>query len=382
MLFQLKNLALFAGAVLLCAVSAKAQVTAVEGVVKGADGQPIKGAVVKFDRTDIKGTYKVTTDKKGHFGHYGLPIGKYNISVEVDGTVKDGLNGVQTHPGDPMVQNFDLKKSADENKQLQQAVQTGTLTKDQERSLTPEQKAAIEKANKENEAKLSKNKALGDAYNAGKTALDAKNYDDAITNFNKAAEIDATQAVIFSQMALAYEGSAAAKPADAAALRDKEFDAWKKAIALKPDEAGYYNNYALALGRNKNIPEAQANIEKAAQLDPTEAGKFYYNLGALLMNSGQGEVACGTFKKAIDTDANYADAQYQYGVCLVGKAQLDKDGKVIPPPGTVEAFKKYLELKPTGPNADAAKAMLASMEGAVSTEYVNPDASKKPTKKK
>ena len=382
MLFRLKNLALLAGAVLLCAVSAKAQVTAVEGIVKGADGQPIKGAVVKFERVDIKGHYDVKTDKKGHYGHYGLPIGKYNVSVEVDGVMKDGMNGLQTHPGDPMVQNFDLKKSADENKQLAQALQTGTLTKDQERSLSADQKAAFEKANKENEAKLQKNKALGDAYNAGKTALDAKNYDDAITNFNKAAEIDATQAVIFSQMAVAYEGAATAKPADAAALRDKEFDAWKKAIALKPDESGYYNNYALALGRQKNIPDAQANIEKAAQLDPANAGKYYYNLGALLMNSGQGDVACGTFKKAIDADANYADAQYQYGVCLVGKAQLGKDGKVIPPAGCVEAFQKYLQLKPDGSNADAAKAMLASMEGAVSTEYVNPDAVKKPTKKK
>ncbi len=380
MLFRLKNLAMFAGALLLCAGAATAQVTGVEGVVKGEDGQPVKGAVITFDRQDIKGHYDVKTDKKGHYGHYGLPIGTYNITISMDGAVKDKLNNVKTHPGDPMVQNFDLKKSADASKQLSAAAASGTLTKDQERSMSAEQKAAIEKTQKENEAKLAKNKALNDTYNAGKTALEAKNYDDAITNFNKAAEIDATQPVIFSQMAVAYEGAAQAKPAEAAALRDKEFDAWKKAIALKPDEAAYYNNYALALGRAKNIPDAQTNIEKAAQLDAPNAGKYYYNLGALLMNSGQGESACSTFKKAIDSDANYADAQYQYGVCLVGKAKTDKAGKVIPEPGTVEAFKKYLELKPDGSNAEAAKAMLASMEGAVSTEYVNPDAKK--TKKK
>jgi len=381
MLFRLKNLALSATAFLILAGAAMAQVTAVEGVVTGEDGQPLKGAVIKFDRTDIKGHYEVKTDKKGHYGHYGLPIGTYNISCELEGVAKDKLNNVKTHPGDPIIQNFDLKKTMTENKQLQQAAATGTLTKEQERGMSAEQKAAFDKANKESEARMSKNKALNDAFGAGKTALDAKNYDEAITNFNKAAELDATQAVIFSQLAVAYEGAATAKPADAQAMREKEFDAWKKAIALKPDEPAYYNNYALALGRSKNIPDAQTNIEKAAQLDAANAGKYYYNLGALLMNSGQGESACGTFKKAIDIDPNYADAQYQYGICLVGKAKTDKDGKVIPPDGTIEAFQKYLALKPTGSNADSAKAMLASMQGAVSTEYVDPNA-KKSTKKK
>ncbi len=93
MLFPLKNLALFAGAFLLLAGAAKAQVTAVEGVVTGAEG-PIKGAVVKFDRTDMKGHYEVKTDKKGHYGHYGLPIGTYSITVEVDGAKRDQLNKV------------------------------------------------------------------------------------------------------------------------------------------------------------------------------------------------------------------------------------------------------------------------------------------------
>lgn len=382
MLFPTKNLALSAAALILFAGAAVAQVTSVEGMVRGEDGQPVKSAVIRFDRTDIKGHYEVKTDKKGHYGHYGLPIGTYDVSLVIDGAVKDKLNGVKTHPGDPIQEDFDMKKTMAQNKALQQAAATGTLTKDQERSMSADQKAAFEKANKENEAKIAKNKALNDAYGAGKAAMDSKNYDEAITQFSKAAEIDATQPVIFSQMAAAYEAQAQAKPADAAGLREKEFDAWKKAIALKPDEAAYYNNYALALGRNKNIPDAQTNIDKAAQLDPTNAGKYFYNMGALLMNSGQGSSACDTFKKATTADPNYADAQYQYGLCLVGQAKTDKNGKVIPPDGTVEAFQKYLQLKPDGPNAEPAKAMLASMQGAVSTEYVNPDAKKTSTRKK
>ncbi len=377
MLNQLRNSALLLGALALFAGLASAQTSGVEGNVKGTDGQPVKGAVIKFDRTDIKGHYEVKTDKKGHYGHYGLPLGTYDITVEIDGKMADKLNKVRTQLGDPMQENFDLKASQQQTQELAHAAATGTLSKDQERGMSAEQKAAFDKQNKEREAALAKNKALGDSYNAGKAAMDAKNYEDAVTNFQKAIAIDPSQAVIYSQLASAYESQALAKPADAQPMRDKEFEAWKKAIELSPNDAAYYNNYALALGKAKQVPEMQANIEKAAQIDPTNAGKYYYNLGAVLTNSNQMDAACAAFKKAIDTDANYADAQYQYGICMVSKAQVSPDGKVTPPPGTIEAFQKYLQLKPDGPNAEAAKAMLASMSGAISTKYVNPNAKSK-----
>jgi hypothetical protein len=53
----------------------------------------------------------------------------------------------------------------------------------------------------------------------------------------------------------------------------------------------------------------------------------------------------------------------------MGKATTDKAGKFIAPPGTEEAFEKYLDLAPTGPNADAAKSMLDSMGSKVATKY-------------
>ena len=99
------------------------------------------------------------------------------------------------------------------------------------------------------------------------------------------------------------------------------------------------------------------------------------------MNNGQSEPAGAAFKKAIDADPNYADAQYQYGIYLIGKATLGSDGKYDPVPGTREAFQKYLELKPDGPFAESAKGMLASLSGSVDTSYQNPTAKKKTTKK-
>jgi len=152
---------------------------------------------------------------------------------------------------------------------------------------------------------------------------------------------------------------------------------------MKPDEAAYHNNYALALARGKKFDEAQAELTKAATIDPPNAGRYFYNLGAVLVNIGQLDPAGEAFKKAIEADPNYADAQFQYGVYLISKAQTTADGKVVPVPGTREAFEKYLQLKPDGQFADSAKGMIATMESTVQTEYANPSAPQpKQSKKK
>ncbi|HSB74897.1 MAG TPA: hypothetical protein VLC12_04560, partial [Terriglobales bacterium] len=75
------------------------------------------------------------------------------------------------------------------------------------------------------------------------------------------------------------------------------------------------------------------------------------------------------FDKAIAADPNKADAYYWKGVNLLGKATTDKEGKMTAPPGTAEAFNKYLELQPQGTYADAAKQMLASIGASVETSF-------------
>ena len=61
----------------LFALASFAQITGVEGVVKGADGKLVQGAIVKIHRTDIKGDYTTKpTDKKGHYIYNGLPMAR------------------------------------------------------------------------------------------------------------------------------------------------------------------------------------------------------------------------------------------------------------------------------------------------------------------
>ncbi len=380
---RLKIAALSAATLLIFACTAFAQVSSVEGDVKDENGQPLKGALVKIDRKDIKGHYQVKTDKKGHYFHTGLPLGVYKITLEVDGKDVDSVDNVRTSLGDSTVNNFNMKESKQRQQSLEQAAASGTLSKEQERGMSAEQKAALEKATKEREAALAHNKALNDAFNQGMAAIQAKQWDAAIAAFNKANEMDPKQVVIWARLADAYMQSGSAKTgADQQADYDKGLDAFAKAIELKPDDAAYHNNYALALVRAKKIPEAQAELTKAAQMDPQNAGRYYYNLGAVLVNSGQNDAAGQAFKKAIDLDPNYADAQYQYGMYLLGQAKVTPEGKVIPADGTKEALEKYLQLKPDGPFAESAKGALASITGSVATSYENPDASKDKKKKK
>jgi tetratricopeptide (TPR) repeat protein len=372
----LRKLLLSGPLTILFSVACIAQTTtAVQGDVKGDDGQPLKGAVVKIIRTDIKANYSVKTDKKGHYYYGGLQPGTYRVSVEVDAKERAAQDHVQLHlGGDPQPVDFDLKTAA--------APAAGgaapDLTKEQERGMKPEEKAAYEKKKSANEEQIKKNKALNDAFNAGIAAQDAKQWDAAVENFEKAATLDATQNVVFGRLGDSYSALAKTKSgADQQAVLEKAIGAYQKAIELKADAPEYHNNYALALAGLKKFPEAQAELQKAAALDPTNGGKYYYNLGAVLVNTGQLEPAGDAFKKAIELDPTYADAYFQYGITLMGKATTGADGKMIPVAGTAEAFNKYLELAPNGRDAETAKAMLAQIGAKVETNFAKPTTTKK-----
>jgi len=363
---------------LLFSAACWAQTTAFQGDVKGEDGKGLKDAMVHIDRKDIKGAYKVKTDKKGHYYYGGLPIGTYRISVEVDGKERDSIDNVRSKLGDPTDVPFDLKEAA-ARAEAAAGTAGAAAPKEVERGMSAADKAAYEKKLKEQAEKMSKNKELNDAFNAGVEAQNSKQWDAAIQNFEKAIALDPTQNVIFGRLADTYVSLAQTKTgADQDAALTKAVADYQKAIELKADAPEYHNNYALALAKQKKFTEAEAELTKAAQLDPTQAGKYYYNMGAVLVNTGQMDAAGDAFKKALGIDPNYADAHYQYGIYLIGKATTTADGKITPPPGTGEEFQKYLELKPDGPFADSAKAMLQTIGQTVETQFKKQTPKKKP----
>ena len=384
---RLRNLAVAATGMAFLAMSAFAQITTIEGIVKSPDGKPVQGAEIHITRTDIKGNYKTKTDKKGHYLYMGLPMGLYDVEVLIEGKTADKVSKIKTAPGDPIPVNFDLhaakEDAAAKQAAMQKAAETGQLTDDMKRGMTKEQIAQMEKTMKEQSDKMKKNKELNDAFNAGMTALQGKQYDQAIASFQKAGEIDPNQMAVWTNLADAYMKNSEGKTGPAFDENvGKGVETYAKAVGMKPDDAGLHNNYALALAKAKKFDECQAELKKAADLDPANGGKYYYNLGALLVNSGQTGPAADAFKKAIELTPTYADAYYQYGVSLIGQAKTDASGQVVPVPGTAEAFQKYLELQPNGQWADAAKGMLASLGTKIETNFTDPNAKKAPAKKK
>ncbi len=390
MLAQLRRLMLLSGFVLLVSSSVWAQVTTLEGDVKDENGKPVPNAVVKLERTDIKGHYQVKSNKKGHWFYTGLPLGTYNLACEVNGQVVDKVEGVKSKYGDTTTVDFNTGRGKQAQAEAQHAATTGELTKEQARGMTPEQKKQFEEAAKKQAEQMKKNKALNDAFNAGQDAKKmaeadtdpakkATDYQTAIDNFNKAGQLDPSQIAVWNSLGETYTALAATQKGDD---KNKSYDAavaaYNKSLALKPDDASIYNQLGIIYGAEKKIPEASAALAKAAQLDPTMAGKAYYNAGAIMVNSGQSDQAVDFFQKAIQADPNYADAHYQLGICLMGKAQVDnKTGKISPPEGTAEQFQKYLELKPDGPYAQSSKDMLASLGQTVQTNVRAPGAKKK-----
>ena len=393
MFARLRQSVMLGGLGLVFAGAVWAQTTTLEGNVRGADGQPLKGAQIVLDRTDIKGHYQVKTDKKGHWLYTGLPLGTYDVSCVVDGKVVDKVTGVKSKYGDTVtVPDFDLAKAAQQQAAAQQAAQAGQApppTVEQERGMSKEQRAQLEAQMKQRSEAMKKNKALNDAFNVAQDAMKqaqaeqdktkkAQLYQTAIDNLNKAGELDAQQVAVWDSLGEAYTGLGDTQTGDE---RNKSYDAaieaFKKGLAIKPDDAAVYNQMGNLYAKERKIPEATEALNKAASLNPAMASKAYFNLGANLVNSGHADQATEWFKKATEVDPNYAEAWYQLGSTSMMKGTVDpKTGKQSYPPETATALKKYLELQPNGPHAQEASAMLTAVGEQVQTN-VNIPASKR-----
>jgi tetratricopeptide (TPR) repeat protein len=359
----------------LCVPSGYAQFSGtVKGVCRDSDGKPIADAVVVYANQENGQKFTLKTNKKGEYFSLGITAGKYNILLYQNADDAKAnkelfhLNNVAV-TRDENNYDIDLKKEAAE-----QAKGAG---------MTPEQlkqrQAEIEKAQKENTTI----KSLNEKLVAANTAMKAGDFDTAIATLTQATQMDATRDVLWYGLAEANRGSAVKQtdPTEKKARLQSAIDDYQKAIDIKqkametkkgPDDAkqlaGYYNNMADADNKSGKIDDAVKAYTQAIQLNPEGAAGYYYNIGAVLTNAGKIDDAIAAFDKCIAADPTKPDAYYQKGVNLIGKATLQGD-KMVAPPGTAEAFNKYLELAPTGPYADVAKQMLASIGAPIETGF-------------
>jgi tetratricopeptide (TPR) repeat protein len=346
----------------------------VKGVCKDSQGNPVADGVVVWANLDNGQKSVLKTNKKGEYFSLGLTPGKYNITLyksaddQKAGKELDHLNGYVLKLDENTV-DFDVKK------EIEDAAKGKGISADQL------------KQQQEQNAKAEKEKStvgkLNDKLNAAKTAADAGDYDTAIADLTDATQLDPSRDLLWFKLGDYYRMSVPKQtdPAEKQKRLDSAVEAYKKAVDLKkaapPDKdpaaaakmlAAYYNNLADAYSKDKKVDDAVKTYELSAQTDPSSAAQAYFNMGAVLTNAGKVDEAIVAFDKCIAADPTRAEAYYQKGVNLLGKATLQGD-KTVPAPGTVEALQKYLEIAPTGPNAQSAKDLLASLGAKVETTY-------------
>jgi tetratricopeptide (TPR) repeat protein len=381
---------------ILCAIfalPAAAQTATVKGVCKDPQGNPITDAQVVWHNNDNGRTFNLKTNKKGEYFSLGIEPGKYTVTLTKDGKELDKVNNFPVS-SDEMTLDFDIKKSQE------QAVQETA----KQHGMTPEQvKQAQEQA--ANAEKYNSNiKAINEKFNAANAALKATppQYDAAIASLNEATQLGPNEDLVWFRLGAAYLDSAktATDPADKTKRYTEAYNDIQKAVDLKKaamssapqgaapakppapggvsDQsrmAAYYDNLAAAAAKIGKSDDAVKAYQQAAELDPTHAGQYYYNLGAVLTNSNMSndvnvrKQAIEAFDKAIVADPNRADAYFWKGQNYMGMATTDNSGKIQVPEGTAESYQKYLELQPTGPHAEEAKQMLAALNANVETSY-------------
>ena len=98
---------------LLCAATAWAGPASIQGIVKDAKGQPIKGADVRVESRDGKQVFNtVKTDAKGRYISQGLKPGVYRVSLVANGGVKASVMNTSAKADQVTQLNFDLKPVA------------------------------------------------------------------------------------------------------------------------------------------------------------------------------------------------------------------------------------------------------------------------------
>jgi serine/threonine protein kinase len=85
----------------------------IQGSVKDAKGEPIKGAGVRIESRDGKQVFStVKTGPNGRYISQGLQPGVYRVTLLVNGAVKASIMNTQTKANQPTLLNFDLKHTS------------------------------------------------------------------------------------------------------------------------------------------------------------------------------------------------------------------------------------------------------------------------------
>jgi len=288
-----------------------------EGSVKDPDGKPIADATIALRWTDGKGP-DVKTNEKGHWARMGLNGGAWNVDISAPGfqTRKTTYNVSQAGRNEPI--NVTLEKAVQQEAPHEELSVGG-------KKISKETADAIEKAN---------------------AAWSAKNWADARANYEKVlVDLPDNQGILEHLELACYN----------AKQYDDALNYAKKVVAVAPDDPNSWLIIAEIELQKGNLDEGKAAMEKVPDDKITEPGP-YLNMGINYYNKNRSAEAEQWFTKAIakaPESADNADAYYYRGLARYSEKHSD-DAKAD--------FEKYLQIAPTGANADTVKELLNAMK--------------------
>lgn len=131
----------------------------------------------------------------------------------------------------------------------------------------------------------------------------------------------------------------------------KQAQGFKKTFdALKAENARLQQTNGVL---NKNVEETPEHFRKMAEQNRTllrETAEMHYNMGVLFTQNKNYPLAVKEFLRALDFDPNNVKAHYNLG--YIYSEQLDRHDEAM------AHFEKYLELNPTGKEAESIRGYL------------------------
>ena len=113
-------------------------------------------------------------------------------------------------------------------------------------------------------------------------------------------------------------------------------EAYKRALAIKPDFADAHNNMGIVLKEQVRLDEAIDSYMKALAINPNFADA-YYNLGIVFEEQGKLNEAIVSYRKALAIKPDNAEAYNNMGIVLKEQAKLNE---------AIDAYMKALAIKP------------------------------------
>ncbi len=364
--------AIAAFAVLLFATaSISAQVGQLRGhvLLKQADGTTIKAAGAQIDvfRTDLPGSFPSKADKNGAFVYAGLPfVGRYIIAASMPNAAPNLVAGVRVGqdidyevvllPGDGH------RLTEAEAKAFVKPTSGGTTPTSggsesaADKAKREEMLRKNEEIKKENEKNSNINKVVGEAFRAGNAALGAKNYDEALKQYDMGLAADPEQPALLTNKTLALKARGVEKYNAAIQTKDEaaktsglesakvDFKAAAEAAnraaellkkvptATDPEEQKQQtvNKYAALSARAEAMrlyvtkadpSQADAAVTAfqdyiAVETDAAKKSKAHLDMAQMLLDAGAGDKAFAEFQKIIGERPDDPDANLGAGLAL------------------------------------------------------------------